>query len=181
MMAGLIRNWVIMVGTAVAVSALASDTRYASIAEIHAHPQSQNATATVQATLTLNGNPSYIQDSTGGAEVDGLFTQGLKIGDELLVTGHPEDKETGLAFSGSRADLLWHGSPVPPLSVTADDAALGKFAALLIEVNGRFVSVERRHGETWLRLESGHQAFLARLETAGNRSLLPPIEKGSQV
>ena len=97
----------------------------------------------------------------------------------MLVTGNPEDRETGLVFAESRIDLLWHGSPVPPLSVTADDAALGKFAALLIEVNGRFVSTERLKGETWLHLESGRQAYLARLETAGNRSLLPSIEKGS--
>jgi signal transduction histidine kinase len=168
-----------MAWVAFASSAVASDAHYGSIAEIHVHPQPQGATAVVQATLTLIGNPSYIQDSTGGAEVDGLSTQGLRIGDELLVTGHPKDKETGLVFTGSRADLLWHGSPLPPLSVTADDAALGKFPALLIEVNGRFVSVERRGGETWLRLESGHQAFLALLESAGNRSLLPPLEKGS--
>src|ERR1700756_2921569 len=99
MMVRRIRNSMIPAGIALAVSALARDTRYASLAEIHSHPQSQSATATVQATLTLNGNPSYIQDSTGGAEVDGLFTQGLRIGDELLVTGYPRERETGLVFT----------------------------------------------------------------------------------
>jgi len=170
---------VIVTMLAVAPIAKASEVHYTSISEIHSHPHGEGARVTVQATLTLNGNPSYIQDATGGAELEDVSTQGLRIGDELLITGRVEDRETGLVFKDSHVDLLWHGSPIPPLSVTPEDAALGKFPALLIEVNGRFVSLERLKGETWLRLESGQQAFLARLETAGSRSLIPPIEKGS--
>lgn len=174
------------VGVAVAIAAAAaahgSDVvRYPSIAAIHLHPQATGAMATVQATLTLNGNPSYVQDSTAGAEVDGLSTQGLKIGDEVLVTGEPVDAENGLQFLHSTVELLWDGSPVPPLSVTADDAALGKFAGLLIEVSGRFVATEKHNGETWLRLENGHQAFLARITSERGSSLLPPIESGSMI
>jgi|SRR5579862_553501 len=170
------------VALAVGITALAHGTdRYASIAAIHAHPQAAGVRATVQATLTLNGNPSYVQDSTGGAEVDGLSTQGLKIGDEVLVTGEPVDTEDGLQFRHSAVELLWDGSPVPPLSVTADDAALGKFAGLLIEVSGRFVATEKHNGETWLRLENGHQAFLARITSERGSSLLPAIESGSVI
>ncbi len=181
-MSGLIKSGIaVLMFVVAALSGAGEDVKYSSIAAIHARPQTERSRATVQATLTLNGNPSYVQDSTGGAEVDGLSTQGLKIGDELLVTGHPQDVETGLTLSQSRVDLLWHGSPVPPLSVTPDDAALGKFAALLIEVNGRFIDTERRNGETWLRLESGHKVFLARFNTAGGSSLLPQIETGSMV
>ena len=152
---------------------------YTSIAAINSLPQTQASTVTVRATLTLNGNPSYIQDSTGGATVEGLSAQGLRIGDELLITGHADDAETGLVFRKSQVYLLWHGSPMPPLSVTADEAALGKFAALLIEVNGRLIDTERRNGETWLRLESGHQVFLARLNSERGSSLLPHIENGA--
>jgi two-component sensor histidine kinase len=174
-----VRSWVLLTMLAITPMVTASEVRYASISEIHSHPHAEAARVTVQATLTLNGSPSYIQDATGGAELDSASIQGFRIGDELLVTGRVEDRETGLEFKDSRVELLWHGSPIPPLSVTPEDAALGKFPALLIEVNGRFVSLERLKGETWLRLESGHQGFLARLETAGNRSLIPPIEKGS--
>jgi signal transduction histidine kinase len=173
------RSAVLLMVLAISSAAAGSETRFASISEIHSHPNAEGVRATIQATLTLNGNPSYIQDATGGAELDGVSVQGFRIGDELLVTGRIEDRETGLEFTDSHVELLWHGSPIPPLSVTAEDAALGKFPALLIEVNGRFVSLEKLNGETWLRLESGHQAFLARLETAGNRSLIPPIERGS--
>ena len=90
------RNYMAVFAVAVAAVAHGSDTvRYPSIAAIHVRPQPPGAIATVQATLTLNGNPSYVQDSTGGAEVDGLSTQGLKIGDEVLVTGEPADTENG--------------------------------------------------------------------------------------
>jgi signal transduction histidine kinase len=152
---------------------------YISIATIRSEPRALASGVMVRATLTLTGNPAYIQDLTGGAEVDGSSLENLKIGDQLLVTGHAEFTETGLVIHASKADLLWHGSPVPPLSVTADEAALGKFAALLIEVNGRLVDTERRNGETWLRLESGYQAFLVRLKTEQGRSILPIMENGS--
>ena len=156
-----------------------NDAPYTSIAEIASLPQAKDSTVRVRATLTLNGNPSYIQDSTGGAAVEGLAAQGLRIGDELIVTGNADETEQGLIFRKSRADLLWHGSPMPPLSVTADEAALGKFAGLLIEVNGRLLDAEKRNGETWLRLESGHQEFLAHLRAGSGSSLLPQLETGS--
>jgi signal transduction histidine kinase len=154
-------------------------TPYISISAIGSQPRALASAVTVRVTLTLTGNPAYIQDLTGGAEVDGPYLENLKIGDQLLVTGHAEFTDAGLALRPSKAVLLWHGSPVPPLSVTADEAALGKFAALLIEVNGRLVDTERHHGETWLRLESGHQVFLVRLKAEQGSSILPIMENGS--
>jgi signal transduction histidine kinase len=167
----------VVIGTAMAGTR--SGDPYTSIAAINSLPQTHLSTVTVRATLTLNGKPSYIQDSTGGAEVDGLFAQDLRIGDELLVTGHADDTETGLVFRNSQVHLLWHGSPMPPLSVTADEAALGKFTALLVEVRGQLINAERSNGETWLRLESGHQVFLAHLNPEQGNSLLPRIEDNS--
>jgi signal transduction histidine kinase len=152
-----------------------------SIAEISARPQPQDSPVTVRATLTINDDPSYIQDSTGGAEVEGLSAQELKIGDEVLVTGDPEETETGLVLRNSRARLLWHGSPLPPLSVTAGEAALGKFAGLLIEVDGQLIGAESRNGETWLRLRNDDQAFLARLKAGLDNSLLPEMKTGSTI
>ncbi|HEX4007245.1 MAG TPA: sensor histidine kinase [Acidobacteriaceae bacterium] len=172
-----------LVTFAAVVAAHAGDTprnaTYTSIEQVASLPQAQGALVTMRGTLTLNGSPSYIQDSTGGATVQGLAAQGLRIGDELLVTGQADATEQGLVLSQSRAELLWHGSPMPALSVTADEAALGKFAALLIEVNGELVGTASHGGETWLRLESGHQQFLARLKSGQGSSLLPELQTGS--
>ncbi len=152
-----------------------------SIAEISSEPQPQDSLVTVRATLTINDNPAYIQDSTGGAEVEGLSAQELKIGDEVLVTGDPQETADGLVLRNSRARLLWHGSPLPPLSVTAGEAALGKFADLLIEVDGQLIDAESHDGKTWLRLRSDDQTFLARLKTGLDNSLLPEMEPGTVV
>ncbi len=152
---------------------------YASIAEIAALPQVVGEMVTVRGTLTFSGNPSYIQDSTGGAAIRGLPAQGLRIGDELLVTGSAQETEAGLILSGSHAALLWHGSPMPPLSVTAEEATLGKFADLLIELNGELIDTKKWNGETWLILRSGHQKFVAHLDGGQGNSLLPALQAGS--
>ena len=157
------------------------DAPYISIGAIGSLPQTPSSTITVRATVTLNGDPLFIQDSTGGAAIYGVQSQGLKIGDQLLVTGHADYTETGLVFRESQVHLLWHGSPVPPLSVTADEAALGKFANLLVEVHGRLVDTEKHNGETWLRIESGFQVFLARIESEQGNSIVPRVENGSLV
>ena len=152
---------------------------YMPIGQIEFMPPAKNSSITVRATLTAIGSPSYVQDSTGGAAVSGLTSQGLRIGDVLLITGHPDESETGTLLRQSRAELLWHGSPLPPLSVTADEAAQGKFAAQLIEVNGRLAATNRRNGEIWLWLESGHQMFLAHLKSGRRSSLLSRVKIGS--
>jgi len=169
----------ILMGFVTAAVSAQAPAAYTSIAAIHSQPQLPASKVMVQATLTLNGNPSYIQDSTGGAEVDGVSTKGLRIGDQLLVTGHADDTEEGLVLSDSKVDLLWHGSPIPPLSVTPNEAALGKFVGLLIEVTGRFVDSKNSGGETWLKLESGRQVFLVKLNSGTGGSSLPEIQSRS--
>jgi signal transduction histidine kinase len=167
----------------VAMTGIAADAPpnapYTSFAEIASLPQADGSSVTVRATLTLNGPISYVQDSTGGASVAGLAAQGLRIGDELLITGRAYETDAGLQLRNSRAELLWHGSPMPPLSVTAEDAALGKFAGLLIDVNGELIDTERHSGETSLVLRSGHQEFMAHLNSGQGDSLLPELQKGS--
>ncbi|MDW5267362.1 MULTISPECIES: sensor histidine kinase [Acidobacteriaceae] len=156
-----------------------TDKSYTSIAALHSHMQTEDSSVTVRTTLTLTGNPAYIQDSTGGAEIEGVSLQNLKIGDQLLVTGNVYDTENGIIFRNSRLHILWSGTPVPPLAVAADQAASGKFADLLIEVQGRLLDDQRKDKETWLKLESGHQVFLARFSSEGSSFLLPRLERGS--
>jgi signal transduction histidine kinase len=174
--AGLMAIFVLM---SAAAGSGPSSASYTPIGQIGFTLPSKNSTVTVRATLTLIGNPSYIQDSTGGAAVSGLTGQGLRIGDVLLITGHPEASETGTLLQNSSAELLWHGSPLPPLSVTADEAAQGKFAAQLIEVNGRLLNTSVRNGEVWLWLDSGHQVFLAHFISGRRTSLISRVEIGS--
>lgn len=177
---GLLLAYVVLASLIPAAPPALASARTMSIAEIASRPQS-DASVTVRATLTVNGNPAYIQDSTGAAAVEGLASEELRIGDEVLVTGDPQERPEGMRLRNSRAKLLWHGSPLPPFSVTVGEAALGKFADFLIEVDGQLLDVESHGGETWLKLRTGQQDFLARLHDASGGSLLPKLKKGSLI
>jgi signal transduction histidine kinase len=161
-----------------AVDSAVSDS-YLPIAAIHSVLQQHTGRVTVRATLTRNGNPIYVEDSTEGAAVEDVPSQDLKIGDQLLVTGWAEESDHGLVFQRASIRVLWPGIPMPPLAVTADQAALGKFANSLIEVQGRLAGNDRSDPENSLKIESGSQIFLAKFDSAKGSLLLPRLERGS--
>ena len=153
---------------------------YIPISAIHLLLEKHPDQVTVRATLTRNGSPMYIQDSTEGAAVEAAPNQNLKIGDQLLVTGWPEETDSGLVFRKATIRVLWPGIPVPPLAVTPDQAALGKFPNTLIEVQGRLISGDEKNDpENSLRIENGHQIFLAHFDSAKESLLLPQLDRGS--
>lgn len=163
-------------GQAVDVSASQS---YIPIAAVHSLLQRGAARVTVRATVTRNGSPLYVEDSTEGAAVENVATQNLKLGDQLLVTGLPEETDRGLIFRNASIRVLWPGIPVVPLAVTADQAALGKFVNSLIEVQGRLIDEGMSGRENWLKLESGNQTFLAHFDSTKTSLLLPRLDRGS--
>jgi signal transduction histidine kinase len=158
---------------------LSAGQSYIPIAAIHSLLQRSSERVTVRATLTRNGNPIYIEDSTEGAAVENMPPQDLKIGDQLLVSGWPEETDRGLVFKSASIRVLWPGIPAAPLAVTADQAALGKFANSLIEVQGRLVDAAENNPENWLTIESGNQVFLARFNSTKGSLLLPRLDRGS--
>jgi len=158
---------------------LPSAEPYIPIAAVHSILQLRRERLTVRATLTRNGSPIYIEDSTEGAAVEDVPQQNLKIGDQLLVRGWPEETDRGLVFRNAEVRVLWPGIPVAPLAVTADQAALGKFANSLIQLQGRLVDDGMSDPDSWLKIESGNQIFLARFDSAKGNLLLPRLDRGS--
>jgi len=157
-----------------------SNEAYITISEARSQLQHGDEHVTVRATLTRNGDPLYIADSTGAAVVnDAHPTEHLKIGDQLLVSGWVEETASGLAFHKAVVRTLWPGTPMPPLAVTADQAALGKYANSLIEVRGRLLEIGEEAQSNSLKIESGNQIFLARFDAAKGKLLLPHLERGS--
>ncbi len=152
---------------------------YIPISAIHLLLEKHTERVTVRATLTRNGNLIYIQDSTEGAAVEAAPNQDLKIGDQLLVTGWPEETDSGLVFRNATIRVLWPGIPIPPLAVTPDQAALGKFPNTLIEVQGRLVSDGRSDPQNSLRIDNGDQSFLAHFDSGKGSLLLPQLDRGS--
>jgi signal transduction histidine kinase len=157
-----------------------SSEAYITISEARSQLQHGEAHVTVRATLTRNGDPLYIADSTGAAVVEDPHpTEHLKIGDQLLVSGWVEETASGLLFHKPEVRVLWPGTPTPPLAVTADQAALGKFADSLIEVRGRLLEIREEAQSNSLKIASGNQIFLARFDAAKGSLLLPHLERGS--
>jgi len=152
---------------------------YIPIAAVHSFLQRSGERVTVRATVTRNGNPLYIEDSSEGAAVESVHPKDLRIGDQLLVTGWPEESDRGLVFRNASIRLLWPGIPVVPLALTADQAALGKYANSLIQVEGKLLDDGASDGQTWLRLESGNQVFLAHFDSMKASLLLPHLDHDS--
>ena len=84
-----------------------------------------------------------MQDATGGVAVQQVETQALKVGDEVQVTGRVRPKIFSPTMEQATVRVLWENTPMPPVSVTASQAATGAFDATFIEVEGRLAGKER--------------------------------------
>ena len=108
----------------------------------------------------------FVQDATGGVDVELDKNTPLKLGDQVEVGGmvYPGAFRTSLR----KATLYSMGTPdpTPPLSVTADQAATGTFDAMFIEIEGRLTGKELGPRDS-LRLElaAGNQQFGATLNS----------------
>ena len=138
------------------------DTDNQSIGSLRLTSFSTPTKATVRGVVVLVAPRLYVQDSTGGVYVQALHAPLLRVGDEVEVTGesHPSD------FSGTLRQamvrVLWVRTPIPPVSVTASQAATGRFDATFVEVRGRLAGKERGSGNTLiLDLDEGSQSFRA--------------------
>jgi signal transduction histidine kinase len=118
--------------------------------------------ATVRGVVVLTSPALYVQDATGGAAVMEAQAAPLKVGDEIEVTGKPEPHDFSLVLREAKVRLLWTRAPIPPLSVTAAQAATGAFDATFVELDGYLVSKEGGPGNTMvLGLQKGEQSFRA--------------------
>lgn len=118
--------------------------------------------ATVRGVVVLTSPVLYIQDGTGGAAIQQPQAPLLKVGDEVEVTGQPELRDFSPVFRNGTVRLLWTHTPIPPLSVTASQAAMGAFDSTFIELDGYLVSKESGPANTMiLGLQKGEQSFLA--------------------
>lgn len=141
-----------------------------------AHPE----IASIRGVVVLAQPRLYVQDSTGGVYVPNPRAPLLKVGDEVEVTGevHPGDYSSTMEQATVR--LLWARTPVPPLSVTASQAATGNYDATFIEVRGHLAGKEHGPGNTLvLNLDEGSQSFRAILNPGRSDALLGRLRPNS--
>jgi signal transduction histidine kinase len=118
---------------------------------------------TVQGVVTLVSPTLFVQDSSGGVAIPNpQMTKPVEIGDEVEATGDANLHNFSSVLRDATIRSLWSHATLPPVAVTAAQAATGAFEAQFIETEGRIES-EQHTGKHMvvLRLHEGSQSFLA--------------------
>lgn len=115
----------------------------------------------IRGIVVLTSPELYIQDATGGVAVVAHNPPLLNLGDEVAVTGLLEPHDYSAVIRDAVVQLLWDRAPLPPLSVTAAQAATGAVDAMLVEVPGYLERVSRDKRTTVLYMNDGAQSFRA--------------------
>ena len=142
----------------------------------------QSPRALLRGTVVLTSPGLYVQDNTGGAAIIGPSLPGLKLGDEVEAQGTVDLHRYSLVLRDAQVRLLWARAPLPPLAVTANQAATGAYDAMFIEVDGLLTGQSNaKDGSLQLDLASNGQSFRAVTNPGRNRAALHSVAKQSRV
>lgn len=137
-------------------------------------------TATIQGVVVLTAPTLFVQDSTGGVAIPHPQGPPLKVGDEIEVTGRPEPLDFSSILRDGRVRLLWTRTPIPPLSVTASQAATGAFDATFVELQGHLEGKNDGPGNTLvLDLQEGEQSFQALMNRGRGDAVFRKLKQNS--
>jgi signal transduction histidine kinase len=143
-------------------------------------PLTRQEKVTVRGTVVLTSPALYVQDSGGGILVESPTAEPVRVGDEVEVTGTVRPGNFSITLAGATVRVLWGGSPMPALSVTASQAATGTFDATFIEVEGRLQSKSYGNDDTLVfDFDSGSQSFRSIMKRGRGDSLYNKLRLGS--
>jgi signal transduction histidine kinase len=132
------------------------------ISSLRLVPSSNSTNASIRGVVVLTSPVLFVEDTTGGVAIPNPDAPPLKVGDEVEATGIPQPKDFSSVLQNAKVRLLWAGTPIPPVSVTASQAATGAFDATFVEVEGHLIGKETGPANTViLQLQQGEQAFRA--------------------
>jgi len=139
-------------------------------------------TTVLRGTVVLTSPRLYVQDTTGGAAVVGPSVPDLKLGDEIEAEGEVDLRGYSLTLRNAHVRLLWARAPLPPVAVTASQAATGAYDAMYVEVDGvlghRSTASD---GSLQLDLVSTRQSFRAVVDPGRNRASLRNLANQSRL
>jgi hypothetical protein len=142
--------------------ALPSSPNAQPISSLRVASLTQVTKTTVRGIVILTSPALFVQDSTGGVAVQQAKPQPLKVGDEVEVTGDVKANAFSSTLENAAVRLLWEGTPMPAVSVTASQAATGSFDATFIEISGRLRHKEYAPDDALIfDFDSGPQSFRA--------------------
>lgn len=138
---------------------------------------------TVHGVVTLVAPILFVQDSTGGIAIPNAHADTpVQIGDSVEARGNAEQHDFSSVLQDADVRLLWSHTPVPPVSVTAAQAATGAFDAQYIETEGQLVEEQHKGAKSVeLKLAEGSQAFVAIAESPSLAETLSSLKTGSRL
>lgn len=138
---------------------------------------------TIHGVVTLTSPALFVQDSTGGMAIPNGQTQlPLEIGDEIEAKGELAVQDFSSQLRNAKVRPLWSHTPVPPVAVTASQAATGAFDAEYVEVQGHLVEKGSGPGNTHiLTLNDGSQSFLAITNDTGRAARFQNLKEKSRL
>jgi signal transduction histidine kinase len=140
------------------------------------------AHVTVRGAVILTTPALYVQDSSGGVEVALVHESPLRVGDEVEIEGDAYPQGLSARISNATERQIGGLAPIPPVSVTADQAATGAFGSMFLEVEGRLDErTETAAPGVALEFHDGLQTFRAIATTAVTNSLFRQLEMDSVI
>lgn len=136
---------------------------------------------TVHGVVTMVSPILFIQDSSGGVAVtNAKFVIPVQIGDAVEASGLAEMHNFSSVLRDGVVKLLWSHTQVPPVAVTASQAATGAFEAQFIETEGRLTSINSSDSKSiTFQFDAGTQSFLAFEEGLNDRGSAHSFKEGS--
>lgn len=133
---------------------------YTHIGDLLDHQRNSGNPVWLRGVVTLTSPELYIQDSTGGIRVKHAVRPILNVGDVVEVHGRVDPDFYSALIESDSIRLLWVGTPVPPIAVTASQAASGAYDARFVEIEGRLSRRETStQGTQILYITDGAQSF----------------------
>jgi signal transduction histidine kinase len=138
---------------------------------------------TVQGVVTLVSPILFVQDSSGGIAIPQPSTvKPLQIGDAVETSGDAELHDFSSVLHNASVRQLRSHAAVPPVAVTASQAASGAFDAEFIETEGKLESEQRSGSNSiMLKLSEGSQSFMAIAENPSPAQMPHGFQIGSRL
>ncbi|WP_419806479.1 histidine kinase [Terriglobus sp.] len=153
-----------------------------SIASLRTEPLPASTRVTVQGVITRTGSTLYMQDRSGGLEVETSSTGStFQIGDEVRITGTPTENRYSSLLRADDIRLMHARIPDPPVAITPGMGASGAYDRLLIDTEGVLQATVELDGRTALLLFANHQFFLAQPPEQDIDTALAALKPGSRL
>jgi signal transduction histidine kinase len=138
--------------------------------------------ASIRGSVVLTRPAFYVQDSTGGVEIQSDSAVPLKIGDEVEVTGEVSLDKFSPVIRKARFRLLREDQPISPMVIAANQIADGNYDGRFVQVEGYLRTISAvADGTLTMDLDAGAHSFHAILPAGRSRSHLRRLALASRL